>query len=199
MAMHLRASGTAISAGGRTLIRGLDFVLDSGDVVEIVGENGIGKSTLLRTLAGLVDPFEGEIERPESLNYLGHRAGIVGVMTPIENLRHAAALVEPRASRDDIHRALARLGLWSSRRKPCHSLSAGQQRRVGLAGLTVGQHRVWLLDEPTTSLDAAGIALVAELIDEHREGGGSVVAAIHGSLGVNARRLDLNDYVDAPD
>ena len=197
MAMHLRATGTAISAGGRTLIRGFDFVLDAGEVVEIVGENGIGKSTLLRTLAGLADPAEGEVERPEPLSYIGHRAGIVGVMTPVENLRHAAALAEPRVSRDDIDRALARLGLWSSRHKPCQSLSAGQQRRVSLAGLTVGQHRIWLLDEPTTSLDAAGIALVAELIDEHRDGGGSVVAAIHGSLGVTARRVDLNDYVDA--
>lgn len=197
MATHLRATTTAISAGGRTLIRGLDFVLGAGDVVEIVGENGIGKSTLLRTLAGLADPVEGEIERAESLHYLGHRAGIVGVMTPIENLRHAAALADGRKSLDDVHRALARLGLWSSRHKPCHSLSAGQQRRVGLAGLTVGKHRIWLLDEPTTSLDAAGIALVAELVEEHRRAGGSVAAAIHGSLGVAARRVDLNDYVDA--
>ena len=197
MTTQLTATSIGCSAGGQLLFRGLDLVVDAGDVVEIVGDNGIGKSTLLRVLAGLAEPAEGTIERPAAAHYLGHRAAIVGVMSPLENLRHAAALAAARPSTDDISRALAQLGLWSARHKPCQALSAGQQRRVALAELVASACPVWLLDEPTTSLDAAGVALVAELIRTHAAAGGSVVAAIHGSLGVGARRVDLSRLIAA--
>ena len=178
----LAARALSCEAAGRWLLRDLTVVAQHGDLIEIRGANGSGKSTLLRCLAGLAAPARGRVERSAPLHYLGHRSGISGQLTPVENLRWLARLRRLRVSDDALEQAMDRVGLGAERHDLVATLSAGQQRRAALARLLVGDVPLWLLDEPLAALDEAGAKLVRELIASHRASGGAAICATHAAL-----------------
>lgn len=187
----------------RLLFESLAFDLPEGQVLQVKGSNGSGKTTLLRILCGLNDDYDGEIDwygRPiagqrdsflAALLYLGHRVGVNVVLSPLENLRWACNLQAPTADAE-IFAALAELGLRGFEHSPCHTLSAGQKQRVSLARLLLSPARLWILDEPFTTLDVHGVAALEELLASHVTGGGSVVVTTHHALSVNTGIQILN-------
>ena len=192
-AVTLQAEGLACTVGYRTLFCGLAFSLCARQWLMLTGPNGSGKSTLLRLLAGLVTPtagtvrWEGEARHaadPEwhaQVLYQGHATGWKDQLTASENLRMQAALDLGglHASSAAVAGALDRVGLARQRKLPFARLSAGQRRRLGLARLSLVRRPLWLLDEPTTALDADGQRLFAGLLDEYLSGGGCAVIATH--------------------
>ncbi|MDX2265217.1 MAG: heme ABC exporter ATP-binding protein CcmA [Hyphomicrobiales bacterium] len=187
------------SRGGRILITDLSFALDAGDGLIVAGPNGAGKSTLLRALAGFHRADAGEIrvegvEDGDDLGrhcaYVGHLNALKFSQTAEENLRFVAAYFGGRAG--DVDAALAQFGLESVARIPAGYLSAGQKRRLSLCRLAIVRRPLWLLDEPTESLDAASSAAFEAAARRHRESGGLVVAATHAPFHIGAAyALDL--------
>lgn len=191
----LEVSGLACTLGNRRLFASLDFSVGSGQWAMLTGSNGSGKSTLLRILAGLVVPLSGSVRWNGAARrtgdpawnatfaYQGHSSGWKDLLSVRENLAMQARLdmplASPRAREDAIDRAIERVGLARQRRLPFARLSAGQRRRVGLARLACAPRPLWLLDEPTTALDAEGQRLFAGLLDQHLADGGSAVVATH--------------------
>ena len=164
---------------------------DQGDCVEVLGPNGAGKTTLLRTLAGLHTQYEGDFSCDEFL-YQGHRVGLDELLSPLENLQWFAAMVGDVPSEARLHEVLQRVDMAGYAMTECLRLSQGQQRRVGMARWLLHPARLWLLDEPYTSLDRDGQILLNELLAEHCDGGGVVLAATHVPLTVgNPRALDV--------
>ncbi|MEG8235031.1 cytochrome c biogenesis heme-transporting ATPase CcmA [Pseudomonas orientalis] len=192
----------------RLLFEHLDLRLAGGDMVQVSGPNGSGKTSLLRLLAGLMQPTAGVVrlngrplaeqrtELARSLVWIGHAAGIKDVLTAEENLSWLSAL-HHRASRDAIWQALAAVGLKGFEDVPCHTLSAGQQRRVALARLYLPGAPLWILDEPFTALDKHGVAQLEEHLARHCEQGGTVLLTTHHSLTrlpAGYRELDLGRW-----
>ena len=178
----LLAENLRCTVGDRVLFDELSLCARAGDLLEIRGPNGSGKSTLLRCLVGLQEPDAGNIHRTVDSLYVGHRLGICGRMTPIENLRWLAGITNSNADTRSIGAALDRVGLDDARHDVCDSLSAGQQRRVSLARLLVSAAPLWILDEPLTALDDDGRDLVGEMLTRHRATGGAAVCATHQPL-----------------
>ena len=178
----LVAENIRCTVGDRVLFDGLSFCAHPGDLVEIRGPNGSGKSTLLRCLVGLHEPDAGNIRRTVDSLYVGHRSGICGRMSPIENLRWFAGLTNASADDESIGAALVAVGLGHARHDVCDSLSAGQQRRVSLARLLVTPAPLWILDEPLTALDDDGRDFVGELLARHCSAGRAAVCATHQVL-----------------
>jgi heme exporter protein A len=186
----------ACSRSERPLIEGLSFSLGEGEGLVVTGPNGVGKTTLLRVLAGFIprdagtitlEGVEEGISLAQSLHFVGHRDGLRAALTVRENLELAPLLFgQPGASVSD---AAIQLNLDALLNLPVGVLSAGQRRRAALARLLVSRRPVWLLDEPTAALDTASQAIVAALITAHVDGGGIVIAATHLDLGVKARGL----------
>ncbi|MEC9369466.1 MAG: heme ABC exporter ATP-binding protein CcmA [Pseudomonadota bacterium] len=179
--------------GGRTVFSGLSFKVAAGDGLLLTGPNGAGKSSLLRMIAGLLRPQAGTLrlsrgpaERDigELCHFIGHANGIKRVLTVEENLRFWSGYL----GGEGVDKALATLGLESIRDVPAALLSAGQARRLALARLLVAPRPLWLLDEPTVSLDAASQATFARLIRAHLASRGIVAAATHLPLGATFRR-----------
>jgi len=191
----LRLEALGCERDGRWLFRDLSIVLQPGEYLEVVGPNGSGKSTLLRVIAGLYPDFVGTLRAADGL-YLGHRPGISAMLTAAENLRWYKAL---QGGCDDVSAALARVGMAGYENVLCQHMSAGQQRRVGLARLVIGGGPLWLLDEPLTALDSEGQRLVQGVLEAHLARGGAAVCATHQPLAVvGARRLCLGaSTVDA--
>ena len=186
--------------GERHVLRGVGFSVNSGECLQLSGPNGAGKTSLLRTVCGLSYPEGGQIRwRGEDVHrdlpgfhsqmaYLGHEPPLKMELTGRENLHYWVG-VRRRFARSELERALERVGgqRWSDR--PVRTLSAGQKRRVALAGLLLMAVPLWLLDEPTTNLDVEGQQLVGTLIDEHLAAGGLAMAAVHHPLAVSERGL----------
>ncbi|EAQ99306.2 heme ABC exporter, ATP-binding protein CcmA [Congregibacter litoralis KT71] len=192
--MLLEAVDLGIERGGRDLFSGLSFSLSAGDIVHLRGENGAGKTTLLRILAGLSRyGFEGHVSRETACLYLGHHSAVKGLLSPRENLRwHPSGEAFP----DDtvIDEALTEVGLYGYEDVPAAQLSAGQQRRVDLARLYLSDKPLWLLDEPFTAIDVAGVARLQQRFLEHASRGGAVLLSSHQALDaeVKARVLEIS-------
>jgi len=203
--LRLQAEKLAVRRGARIVIDGLSFEAVAGEALLLTGPNGAGKTTLLRAVAGFLTPEAGQIrlqggdndrEVGEQAHYVGHANGIKSNLTTAENLAFWCAYLgggrENRVRRERVELALERLRLLSLEDIPAAYLSAGKKRRLGLGRLLVADRPLWLLDEPTVSLDAASVKLLAGIVHEHLQGGGIVLAATHIPLGLeHARELRL--------
>jgi len=200
----LRANAITCARGERTLFTALDLQISTGEWLHIRGENGVGKTSLLRLLAGLAMPVAGEIfwnnqsiaEDPAQyhrhLLFLGHRDSLKEDLTALENLSIATALDGVNVSEADIFSALHRFGLRGREDLPVHRLSAGQKRRVLLARLLLRKATLWILDEPFNALDIGAVEMLSELIAEHISTGGMAVLTSHQEIPLpNARVLQL--------
>jgi len=192
--MRLIVEGVACVRSGRTLFEDLTFAVDAGEALAVTGPNGVGKSSLLRLVAGLLPKAAGavhlqggdrDLSLAEQAHYLGHRDALKPALTPFELLDFWKRLFGGEGLAPEV--ALARVGLAHARLLPSAYLSAGQRRRLAIARLLVAQRPLWLLDEPTSALDADSEAMFAHLVDEHLAAGGLVLVATHQPLGFPAR------------
>jgi len=188
----LSAAEVSIERGERRLLQGVDLSVASGQVWQVLGANGVGKSSLLRALAGLARfGVEGSIARFEPLLYLAHAPAIKGALSPLENLRcHPACDITSTPAQIAI--ALDAVQLSGFEDQPVGSLSAGQQRRVALARLLLTDARLWLLDEPFTALDGGGCDWLEECIRGHVSTGGAVVFTSHQPSRFSELQHDLD-------
>ena len=190
--MGLNVSDLTIARGGIKVLEGLSLSLEPGQALVLRGPNGVGKTTLLRTIAGLQPPHSGQVEAdPETLVYAGHADGLKPTLTVEENLMFWARVF----GTPDIDPAIEAFQLNALRTRPAGALSAGQKRRLGLARLLVTGRPIWVLDEPTVSLDVEAVQMFADTIGAHLGQGGSALIATHIDLGLpDASILDVGPY-----
>jgi heme exporter protein A len=187
----LSITDLSVARGGRTVLEGLNFALGQGEVLILRGPNGSGKTTLLRTLAGLQNPQSGTVNCAEdSIAYGGHADGLKSTLTVAENLRFWAGVYGER----EITPALEAFNLTSLVNRQAGTLSAGQKRRLGLARLLVTRRPVWILDEPTVSLDTGAVELFASAVRKHIFAGGAAIIATHIDLGFEAQTFDVTPF-----
>lgn len=194
MSALLALHDLAVDRGGVPVLEGLTLTLAPGQALVLRGANGIGKTTLLRTVAGLQPPRAGRIEAaPDAVAYAGHADGLKAALSVTENLRFWASVFGSDAGA--VQAAIDAMNLRGLTDRAAASLSAGQKRRLGLARLLVTRRPVWVLDEPTVSLDTASVALFAQAVGAHLNGGGAALMATHIDLGLpQATLLDLTPY-----
>lgn len=189
--MTLTVTDLTISRGGIPVLEGLSFTLEAGRALVLRGPNGVGKTTLLRTVAGLQPPVCGTVEADsESMAYAAHSDGLKATLSVEENLRFWADVFGTK----DIEGALDGFHLRELAERPAGGLSAGQKRRLGLARLLVTGRPIWILDEPTVSLDVDSVALFADAVRAHLADGGSALIATHIDLGLEAEVFDVGPY-----
>jgi heme exporter protein A len=196
--MQLSGVGLTVHRGGRQVFAGLDFSLRAGEAVLVTGRNGSGKSTLLRLIAGLLRPAAGrlalgggdpECSIAEQAHYLGHLDAVKPSLTVGENLKFWTKYLGRGGAPAD---ALDAVGLGDLAELPSAYLSAGQRRRLSIARLIAVKRAIWLLDEPTSALDTGSQARLADLMRAHLMGGGLILAATHGPIGIDgARELSM--------
>ena len=188
--------------GERLVLRDLSFAVAAGGTLSISGANGAGKTSLLRAIAGLLEPKAGRIllhrsgkniveaneERGASVGWIGHQDGVKAQLTLREHLRFH---LDYYRLEGDIEAALAEAGLARLRDLPAQYLSAGQRRRLALARLMLSTRPLWLLDEPFSALDPEGRELVRRQIQRHCDAGGIAVAATHEPLGLVCDTLEI--------
>jgi heme exporter protein A len=200
--VRLSVENLVVERGARRIVDGLSFAVEAGEALVLVGPNGAGKTTVIRTVAGLIGAAAGSItleggdaekELAAQAHYIGHLNALKPSLTLEENLRFwAAYLGGGRISMAAIEAALAAFDLEALAMIPAGYLSAGQKRRACLARLLATPRPLWLLDEPTVSLDAASVQLLARQIGAHVAGGGLVLAATHIPLGLaSEKRLEI--------
>jgi len=196
--LRLTASELDCIRGSRSVFSNINLELSAGAALSLVGPNGSGKSSLLRLIAGLLRPSAGRIALAggaaeqtigEQAHYLGHLDALKPSLTVAENLRFWTRYLGGETA--PLGPALAAAGLGGLADLPAGYLSAGQRRRLSLARLIAVPRPIWLLDEPTSALDSAGQERLAELMRGHLEGGGLIMAATHGPLGIACEELRL--------
>ena len=197
----LEVHDLAARRGFAVLFTGLSFRVESGQAMVVTGANGTGKTTLLRMLAGLSAPAEGEVRwngvamapfaaaMRAILAFAGHLPALKDELTAEENLASLMQLAGETPDAAAMSAALDAVALGRQRKLPARVLSQGQRRRIGLARLSLLKRPLWLLDEPVTALDSAGIAFLADMVKRHLESGGVAVAATHAPLGLPPARV----------
>jgi heme exporter protein A len=205
--MSLLVNNLSCQRGGRTIFSGLSLEIAAGEAVLLRGPNGAGKSTLLRVIAGLIPAISGEVsinglpatDRDEfqgQITYAGHLDAIKPQLTVAENLHFWARLFEA----DNVAQTMQDFRLDEIANRPAHACSAGQKRRLGLARIAVTSRPLWLLDEPTVSLDTETTARFAATIDAHCAAGGMAFIATHIDLGLSApRSFEMQAHAPSPD
>lgn len=195
---NLEVTALACVRGGRHIFADISFSVASGQLLSVTGPNGAGKSSLLRVLAGLLQPTSGTVTvSPNSDNaagthYMGHLDGLKDAMSLRENLSFWAGLYSQSVDEHALDNAADRFRLAHALDLPVAVLSAGQRRRSGLVRLVLSPRPLWLLDEPATALDSEGEGALGELMGEHLSAGGLIIAATHLTLPVEVHmRLDL--------
>jgi heme exporter protein A len=195
--VQLVAENLILERGGRVVVDGLSFRLSSGEALLLTGPNGSGKTTLLRALAGFLAPASGKIlvadapperERAELCHFVGHLDGLKNHLTVAENLSFWRDYLGEEREGQSLDVALERFGLASLADIPVGYLSAGQRRRLALARLGVAERPVWLLDEPTVSIDAASVGLLLKAIADHVASGGLAAIATHVPMALERAR-----------
>lgn len=193
--MTLSVTDLAITRGGLPVLEGLNFELPPGQALVVRGPNGIGKTTLLRTLAGLQPPMRGQITGNEdTIAYAGHADGIKPTLSVRENLSFWASVFGIK----DITPALLAYDLEELSERAAGTLSAGQKRRLGLSRLLVTGRPIWMLDEPTVSLDTNAVEMFAQAVHKHLAAGRSALIATHIDLGLEAGVLDVTAFRAKP-
>ena len=203
---QLEVRGLHLWRGERHLLRNVSFTLNAGELLQVVGPNGVGKTSLLRCTAGLLPAESGDVHwRGRSVAedrdgyhaetaYLAHVNALKQDLTAGENLRFSVAIRRDVGTKE-IDETLARLQIPHCADLPVRALSAGQKRRVAIARILLARPILWILDEPITNLDAAGVALFEQCMAEHIEQGGMILTAAHQLLlqgRSNVRTLELN-------
>ena len=186
--------------GNRVLFSNVDFCLRSGEIQQVEGVNGVGKTSLLRIVCGLSPPESGEIrwngvpihrQRPDyyqELSYIGHTNGVKLELTPLENLQMSRAL-SSNSEEIDLEEILEQVGLLASRNLQCRYLSAGQRRRVAITRLFLTRAHLWVLDEPITGIDREGISEIESLLASHVDRGGMLLLTSHQPLRVGSQTI----------
>ena len=203
----LKVSDLECVRGERSLFKDVNFSLEAGELLQVNGPNGGGKTSLLRMLCGLATPAHGEIfwlgdnirsldeGYYNSITYLGHLNGVKDNLNAIENLRISSALAGNGIDESEAYIALQKMGLVGRETLPVKVLSQGQRRRVTLARLLVSSTVLWILDEPLVALDTSAVLLVKSILEQHLKKGGMVVMTTHQDINIAAivtKRLQLN-------
>ena len=195
----LAAQGLACLRGDRLLFKNVSFELQSGGLLYVLGENGSGKSSLLRMLCGLLTPEDGVVlwqgskikqaaeDYLSNLTYLGHLNGLKDDLTALENLQTNARLAGNNVTGARALTALTAIGIARCANLPARVLSQGQKRRVALAGLWLAKTKLWILDEPFAALDVASVEVLAARLSEHLAHGGMAILTTHQDVAVNAQ------------
>jgi heme exporter protein A len=189
--MELSVENLSCARGGIAILEGVNFTLKPGTALILRGPNGSGKTTLLRTIAGLQPALSGHVHLDaDAIAYSGHADGLKATLSVADNLNFWAGIYGTAT----IDAALQAFDLTALAARPAQNLSAGQKRRLGLARLLVTGRPIWIMDEPTVSLDADSVAMFASAIQGHLARGGSAIMATHIDLKVQADTLDVAQF-----
>jgi len=203
----LEAINVTCVRGTRRLFKDLNFAVARGELIELRGPNGSGKTSLLRILCGLATPAAGHVlwdgtnirslgeEYSASVAYLGHQNAVKDELTAIENLRISSGVAGHALDKGEAQRVLAQVGLTQQQNLPARVLSAGQRRRLAMTRLLTANATLWILDEVLTSLDQAAMGLSRDFMTEHLKNGGAAIVATHQDLNLTAssvKRLQLS-------
>jgi heme exporter protein A len=203
----LEAINLTCVRGTRRLFKDLNFIVERGELIELRGSNGSGKTSLLRILCGLATPAAGDVlwdgknirslgeEYSASVAYLGHQNAVKDELSAMENLRISSGVSGHALSKGEAQEVLAQVGLTQQQNLPARVLSAGQRRRLGMTRLLTAKATLWILDEVLTSLDQAAMDLSRDFMTEHLKNGGAAIVATHQDLNLAApsvKRLQLS-------
>jgi heme exporter protein A len=197
----LTAQGLACLRGDRLLFKNVGFELSAGGLMYVLGENGSGKSSLLRLLCGLLSTEDGEVfwngksikndaeNYQSNLTYIGHLNGLKDDLTALENLQFSARLAANVVNDAVVLSALTAIGVARCANLPVGVLSQGQKRRVALARLWLSSSQLWILDEPFAALDTASVAILAEQLNQHMAKGGMAIITTHQDVDIQAQSI----------
>lgn len=203
----LEAINLTCVRGTRRLFKDLNFTIERGELIELRGPNGSGKTSLLRILCGLATPAAGDVlwdgknirslgeEYSAAVAYLGHQNAVKDELSAMENLRVASGVAGHALGKSEAREVLAKVGLTQQQNLPARALSAGQRRRLAMTRLLTANATLWILDEVLTSLDDTAINLSREFITQHLKNGGAAIVATHQDLNLTApsvKRLQLS-------